>query len=56
MNRYLLASLVGAAVVAAPRPEFRIPAFTAYIAPDPEGADVSPEHGVSGWRQPGTVW
>jgi hypothetical protein len=34
--------------------EVRVPAFTAYIAPDPEGARVSREHGVSEWQQPGT--
>jgi Domain of unknown function (DUF3472)/Domain of unknown function (DUF5077) len=36
------------------RIELRVPASTAYVAPDPEGATVSPEHGVSDWREPGT--
>jgi hypothetical protein len=35
------------------RAELRVPAFTAYIEPDPEGAEVSPDNGVSGWTDPG---
>jgi hypothetical protein len=30
----------------------RVPAFTAYVEPDPAGARVSAEKGVSGWEQP----
>ena len=32
--------------------ELRVPAFTAYIDPNPEGAEVSPENGVTGWTDP----
>ncbi len=31
----------------------RVPAFTAYLDPDPNGATVSRESGVSDWRDPG---
>jgi hypothetical protein len=30
----------------------RVPAFTAYLDPNPEGAEVSPEGGISGWNDP----
>ena len=36
------------------RAELRVPAFTAYIAPDPNGAKVSKEHGVSAWTKQGS--
>ncbi|RLT05099.1 MAG: hypothetical protein DWI22_14890, partial [Planctomycetota bacterium] len=29
--------------------ELRIPAFTAYMQPDPESADISESHGVTNW-------
>ena len=32
--------------------ELRVPAFTAYLEPDPDGADVSPRSGISGWTDP----
>jgi hypothetical protein len=34
------------------RAELRVPAFTAYLDPNPDGAEVSPEAGVSGWTDP----
>ncbi len=34
------------------RAELRVPAFTAYLEPDPDGADVSSRSGVSGWTDP----
>jgi hypothetical protein len=32
--------------------ELRVPAFTAYLDPDPEGARVSPRSGISEWTDP----
>jgi hypothetical protein len=32
--------------------DLRIPAFTAYLEPDPEGATVQAPEGISGWRGP----
>lgn len=32
--------------------ELRVPAFTAYLEPDPDGADVSSSSGVSNWTDP----
>ncbi len=34
------------------RAELRVPAFTAYLEPDPEGAEVSADSGISGWTDP----
>lgn len=36
-------------VVQAPEP-LRVPAFTAYIEPDPEAMEVSEQNGISGWK------
>lgn len=33
--------------------ELRIPAFTAYVDPDPNGAQVSKEKGITGWNDDG---
>lgn len=33
--------------------ELRVPAYTAYLEPDPEGAQVSPRSGITGWKHPG---
>ena len=32
--------------------QLRVPAFTAYLEPDPDGARVSPRSGVSDWTDP----
>src|ERR1019366_674942 len=32
--------------------ELRVPAFTAYLDPDPDGAEVSPRSGISDWSNP----
>ena len=32
--------------------ELRVPAFTAYLEPDPDGANVSAPDGISGWTSP----
>jgi len=36
------------------RGDLRIPAYTAYIAPNPEGASVSRDRGVSAWTREGS--
>src|SRR4051812_4310292 len=32
--------------------ELRVPAFTAYLDPDPRGARVSESSGITGWKDP----
>ena len=32
--------------------ELRVPAATAYLDPNPEGAQVSAKRGITGWRDP----
>jgi hypothetical protein len=32
--------------------ELRVPAFTAYLEPDSEGARVSQQSGISNWKDP----
>ncbi len=32
--------------------ELRVPAFTAYLDPHPEGASVSEKHGITDWKDP----
>ncbi|HEY4321527.1 MAG TPA: DUF3472 domain-containing protein [Gemmatimonadales bacterium] len=53
----LFSALLGLAGLPGRRVPVRIPAFTAYISPDPSGADVSEAHGVTNWH-PGqaVVW
>jgi hypothetical protein len=36
----------------APADELRIPAFTAYLAPDVQGARISAQSGLTGWNDP----
>ncbi len=47
----LLSCLIVASTLAA-HAELRVPAFTAYLDPDPNGARVSERTGVSGWTNP----
>ncbi|HWX22820.1 MAG TPA: DUF3472 domain-containing protein [Candidatus Binatia bacterium] len=47
----LLAALAGSTQSFA---ELRIPAWTAYVEPNPEGAAISPRNGVTGWNDPNT--
>lgn len=54
MHRARLALLIVTVGSVPIRTELRVPAFTAYIAPDPDGATVSRAHGVSDWVQVGT--
>jgi hypothetical protein len=42
-------------LVPAQQPELRIPAFTAYLGPDPEGARISRSQGITGWRAAGAT-
>jgi len=51
MNRTIILLLCLFALARA-QAELRVPAFTAYLDPDPEGADVSPRSGISGWTDP----
>jgi hypothetical protein len=46
-----LICMVGAAMTATA--ELRVPAFTAYLDPDVDGARVSPRSGITGWEDPG---
>ncbi len=50
LHPILLTLVLGTVAQAAP---LRIPAFTAYTAPDPHGASVSERDGVKGWAQAG---
>jgi hypothetical protein len=45
-----LLALVSAGVIA--QAELRVPGDTAYLAPDPEGLEVSPHEGVKDWHDP----
>ena len=47
----LLPLLILAAATGA-HAELRVPAFTAYLDPKPEGADVSQRSGITGWNDP----
>lgn len=46
----LLLAVVGGIVSA--NAELRVPAFTAYLDPKPEGVQVSPRRGLTGWKDP----
>lgn len=52
MNLHLLLALLmlGCAQI---RAELRVPAFTAYLEPDANGARVSERSGITGWNNPG---
>ena len=53
VTRWLSTPLLLAVVsLASAQAELRVPAFTAYLDPDPEGASVSPHSGVTGWKDP----
>ena len=51
---YATLSLLFLLLLAAPASaeELRIPAFTAYIAPNPEAAHVSEQQGITNWKDP----
>jgi hypothetical protein len=48
----LLASTLLAGHLAFAQTELRVPAFTAYLDPNPEGARISSRSGISGWKDP----
>lgn len=48
----LLLPLLYLATVASAPAELRIPAFTAYLDPDPDGARISQRSGITGWKDP----
>jgi hypothetical protein len=51
MNRYLIFALFMSALCQA-QAELRVPAFTAYLEPEPDGARVSERSGISDWTDP----
>jgi arylsulfatase A-like enzyme len=51
MKRQIIAAFFLCALCGA-QGELRVPAFTAYLEPDPEGARVSASAGVSEWKEP----
>jgi hypothetical protein len=51
MNRQLFLALYLFTVSGA-QAQLKVPAFTAYLEPDPDGASVSPSSGVSNWTDP----
>jgi hypothetical protein len=51
MKQTLLWTLVGICLGTA-RAELRVPAFAAYLAPDANGARVSQNSGITGWKDP----
>ena len=55
MKRLLFPAWLGlclASSVAVAVAELRVPAFTAYLDPSPEGARVSEKNGIRGWKDP----
>ena len=50
----ILAALFLVALAAQAQTELSVPAFTAYLAPDVEGARVSGRSGITGWDDPKT--
>ena len=52
LKHLILCSLAGAAPLVAAAESLRIPAFTAYTDPDANGARISQNSGVAGWRDP----
>lgn len=52
-NRFqILGTILLLAGLLSARAELRVPADTAYLEPDPDGANVSPRSGISGWTNP----
>ena len=49
---FLAAVLTTLAASVLPAVELRVPAYTAYLLPDPEGARVSQREGVTRWKDP----
>lgn len=57
-NHLPLSTLLVALVIQASGAEVRIPAFTAYTLPDPDGARISERSGVTRWTDPAlkVIW
>ncbi len=57
-NHLPLSTLLVALVIQASGAEIRIPAFTAYTLPDPDGARISERSGVTRWTDPAlkVIW
>src|ERR1700722_1461522 len=55
-NKLILALILSGLCPA--QAELRVPAFTAYLDPDPDGARVSERSGITGWTNPSlkVVW
>lgn len=53
MFRFLLFLVVASVSISSAQAELRVPAFTAYLEPNPNGASVSEKSGITGWRDPG---
>src|ERR1700690_496108 len=51
MNRHVILALF-LSVFCGAQAQVRLPAFTAYLEPDPEGARVSEQSGISDWTDP----
>ena len=52
MKRSRIIAPLLAALALSAHAELRVPAFTAYLDPDPDGAAVSPESGITNWKNP----
>ena len=53
MTKYLLLSLFAITLLPGSiQAELRVPAATAYFEPDPHGAKISKESGITGWTKP----
>jgi hypothetical protein len=50
--RSLILAAAAAGLALTGKAELRVPAFTAYLDPNPEGARVSERRGVTGWNDP----
>jgi uncharacterized protein DUF3472/uncharacterized protein DUF5077 len=52
MNTWTSTLFIALATFAEANAELRVPAFTAYLDPNPNGASVSEKSGVTGWHDP----
>src|SRR5438045_2624845 len=52
MKTSLAIALAAIGILNAAAEELRVPAFTAYLDPNPNGASVSEKSGVTGWHDP----
>ncbi len=52
MSRLFILALATITTGSAVSAELRVPAGTAYLSPNPDGAQVSAKRGITGWRDP----